>query len=223
MIQVIPGIGGEVLMHVFAGGDSEYADAGEFLFTLVMTDEFDPWQPIPGDVTGDGSVTQDDIDIILANWGLQGDDLASFDGDLNGDGVVDGDDLLIAMGHLGTRPFDIEWNPGGQPIATASGGGETSTLSRVQPRVVKHRTKQYSLMTRPREQMLKAMTAWKQQLISVAFGTIRIYLVPVYLGFSPPVAQQYEQVKPIHAAVTIEILGAVIGIGTCAPRAEEDE
>jgi len=33
---------------------------------------------------------------------------------------------------------------------------------RVQPRVVKRRTKQYSLMTRPRESMLQAMAAWKQ-------------------------------------------------------------
>ena len=33
---------------------------------------------------------------------------------------------------------------------------------RVQPRVVKRRPKQYSLMTRPRDQMIKAMTGWKR-------------------------------------------------------------
>jgi hypothetical protein len=62
-----------------AGGDSDYADAGEFLFAIAATAEFDPWQTVPGDVTGDGSVTQADIDIILANMGKEGAHLTTFD------------------------------------------------------------------------------------------------------------------------------------------------
>jgi hypothetical protein len=65
-------IGGGTLTHIFAGADSDYADAGEFLFAIVTTAEFDPWQPLPGDVTGDGQVTQHDIDVILANLGMSG-------------------------------------------------------------------------------------------------------------------------------------------------------
>jgi hypothetical protein len=124
-------IGGETLMHVFAGGDSDYADAGEFLFAIAATAEFDPWQTIPGDVTGDGSVTQADIDIILANMGKEGAHLTTFDGDLNGDGVVDALDLAIALDNLGAYLIDVVWDADGRPTVFDGGGEPLEVWGRV--------------------------------------------------------------------------------------------
>jgi len=106
-------------------------DSSAFLFAIVATDEFDPWQPLPGELTGDGKVTQDDIDIIMANMGLAGDDLTALDGDVNGDGVVDSVDLAIAMDHLGQQLFDVMWDEDSQPIVLGSDGQEIGPVWRL--------------------------------------------------------------------------------------------
>jgi hypothetical protein len=123
-------IGGGTLTHIFAGADSDYADAGEFLFAIVTTAEFDPWQPLPGDVTGDGQVTQADIDIIIANLGMSGPDVTRFHGDLNGDGVVDALDLAIAMDNLGAHLIDVTWDADGVP-SVLGGNGEELVVWRI--------------------------------------------------------------------------------------------
>jgi hypothetical protein len=54
----------------------------------------------PGDVNGDGSVTLDDLAVLLANFGtLSG--AAPEDGDTNGDGDVDLDDLAFVLANFG--------------------------------------------------------------------------------------------------------------------------
>lgn len=46
-----------------------------------------------GDITGDGEVTQADLDFVLANWGQRSDGLERVAGDLNGDRFVGIEDL----------------------------------------------------------------------------------------------------------------------------------
>ena len=55
-----------LLTSVFSGAD------GSWMFTVGETDESDPWNIIVGDVTGDGAVTQADIERIIANLGAEG-------------------------------------------------------------------------------------------------------------------------------------------------------
>ncbi|XAM00738.1 PEP-CTERM sorting domain-containing protein [Phycisphaeraceae bacterium D3-23] len=55
----------------------------------------------PGDVTGDGLVGIEDLDILLANWGDAVGVRAQSSGDLSGDGVVGQQDLDLLIAHWG--------------------------------------------------------------------------------------------------------------------------
>jgi hypothetical protein len=66
----------------------------------------DPWASVEGDVDGDGDVDRDDLNIILENQGLTGDDLTTFDGDINGDGAVDMTDYAMAEMNFSMNLFD---------------------------------------------------------------------------------------------------------------------
>ncbi|MEM9420383.1 MAG: PEP-CTERM sorting domain-containing protein [Planctomycetota bacterium] len=56
---------------------------------------------VAGDLTGDGFVGVEDLDLVLANWG-QSVTLGNWtQGDANGDGVVDGADLNAVLPHFG--------------------------------------------------------------------------------------------------------------------------
>src|SRR5690554_2962967 len=89
------------LTHIVSGAD------GAWLFTTSAMDDFDPWAELAGDATGDGAVTQRDLDLVLANLGLQGMELTLHDGDLNGDGVVDAADVAMVLDHFGATMFDL--------------------------------------------------------------------------------------------------------------------
>jgi len=49
---------------------------------------------VPGDVTGDGTVSVDDLLVVIGDWGCNGTSCA---GDANGDGVTSVDDLLLVI------------------------------------------------------------------------------------------------------------------------------
>jgi hypothetical protein len=55
-----------------------------------------------GDLNGDGSVSGDDLGILLGNWGMAG------AGDLDGNGVVNGSDLGAMLGSWGDCPASAE-------------------------------------------------------------------------------------------------------------------
>lgn len=93
---------GFTITHIFNA-------AGDPLFFLITNEQFDPWQELPGDVIGDAAVHEGDLDIVLANLGMEGDDLTRRDGDLNGDGVVDALDMLIVMDNLGSRLLTVSF------------------------------------------------------------------------------------------------------------------
>jgi hypothetical protein len=58
-----------------------------------------PIVPVPGDATGDGLVTVDDLLAVIGAWGVCGSPPAGCPADLNADGVVDVDDLLTVISH----------------------------------------------------------------------------------------------------------------------------
>jgi len=53
--------------------------------------------PCPADVTGDGSVDPDDLNLVLTNFGQ-----STSNGDTNNDGVVDLADLSAVLNAFGT-------------------------------------------------------------------------------------------------------------------------
>ena len=84
-----------------------YSGSGPWTPMLEM---FEVWF-LPGDVDANGSVSQDDVSIILTHWGQAG---LSWDfGDLDGNGTVDGIDYTEVLTYwtTGTAPEP----PGGVP------------------------------------------------------------------------------------------------------------
>ncbi len=76
-----------------AGGGINPAGKGHaYLLTPV------PWPPIVGDVDRSGYVDDDDLSILLANWGF-GTEWGQ--GDLDGSGTVDDDDLSLLLANWG--------------------------------------------------------------------------------------------------------------------------
>ncbi len=65
-------------------------------------DDVEVWaiaaEPIPGDLNGDGCVDQQDLGILLADWGCTGGDCP---GDCDGDGDTDHADLGLLLAHWG--------------------------------------------------------------------------------------------------------------------------
>ncbi len=55
--------------------------------------------PIPGDVTGDGSVSVQDMLAVLAAWGPCPAPPTACPADVTGDGAVDVNDLLMVLGN----------------------------------------------------------------------------------------------------------------------------
>jgi len=80
---------GQVLLHTSQG-----STFGWFMATIQDL--------APGDVTGDGFVGAEDLDILLANWGDAVGVRAASSGDLSGDGFVGQADLDILMANWGT-------------------------------------------------------------------------------------------------------------------------
>ncbi|MCK4851075.1 MAG: trypsin-like serine protease, partial [Phycisphaerae bacterium] len=64
--------------------------------------------PLPGDVDGDGWVSDADLSIVIDNWGQS--ELGRAFGDLNDNGVVDGPDYSEVLSY---------WNPPSEPPAEA--------------------------------------------------------------------------------------------------------
>lgn len=93
--------GGAVTGHTYILSGA----TGNALFRITGDNPFDPWAVVIGDADGDGDVDQDDLDIILANQGLTGAQLTTFDGDINGDGRVDMTDYALADANLGFNAF----------------------------------------------------------------------------------------------------------------------
>ncbi|MCH2137937.1 MAG: hypothetical protein MK074_02665 [Phycisphaerales bacterium] len=60
----------------------------------ILAPDCDDEPACPGDITGDGIVSADDILAVLAGWG-------SADGDANGDGVTNVDDILLIVANFG--------------------------------------------------------------------------------------------------------------------------
>lgn len=70
------------------------ADTGPYLLGFYL----------PGDVSGDGVVTNDDIKTIASKFGaVSGDDGYSFDADVNRDGKIDARDLRLASQNVGVK------------------------------------------------------------------------------------------------------------------------
>ncbi len=70
------------------------ADTGSYLLGFYL----------PGDVSGDGVVTNDDIKTIASKFGsVSGDDGYSFDADVNRDGKIDARDLRLASQNVGAK------------------------------------------------------------------------------------------------------------------------
>ncbi|MCK4849867.1 MAG: PEP-CTERM sorting domain-containing protein, partial [Phycisphaerae bacterium] len=93
------------LMGLEFGGEPVLI-AGASLFT-----------PLPGDVDGDGFIDDNDLTIILNNWGKSGQ--GWFGGDLNSNGVVDGPDYAEVLSY---------WAPPAEPLE-AAGVPEPLTLA----------------------------------------------------------------------------------------------
>ncbi len=72
--------------------------------------------PLPGDTDGNGYVDDDDLSIIINNWGMQ--DVTRQEGDLDGSGTVDGRDYTEVLSYWGT----------GDPPEPSSGVPEPATL-----------------------------------------------------------------------------------------------
>jgi hypothetical protein len=66
--------------------------------------------PCPGDVNGDGKVTQLDLDLVNAAFGTDGSGVPG--SDLNGDGIVDAADLVIVLSNFGRDccPGDVNFD-----------------------------------------------------------------------------------------------------------------
>ncbi|MCK4850142.1 MAG: PEP-CTERM sorting domain-containing protein [Phycisphaerae bacterium] len=69
-------------------------------------------EPISGDVNGDGFIDDNDLTIILDNWGQSG--LGWSGGDLNGNGVVDGPDYAEVLSYW-NPPFEPPGEPTPEP------------------------------------------------------------------------------------------------------------
>ena len=110
---------GYILTHVFRTD-------GAPLFIIMNSDEFDLWTDLPGDVTGDGAVRLDDLETVIANYGLESDQLARIDGDLNQDGVVDILDVMQVLENLGTQLLHLWYDENGIPAIV---GARTTSMS----------------------------------------------------------------------------------------------
>ena len=66
--------------------------------------------PCPGDVNGDGKVTQFDADLVIVAFGTDGSAVPG--SDLNGDGVVNIDDFLLVSANFGNDccPGDVNFD-----------------------------------------------------------------------------------------------------------------
>ena len=91
-----------------------FNDNGQFAFNLSFTDGTsgifvaDLNTTLLGDITGDGFVGAEDLDILIANWGDMVGARAASSGDLSGDGVVGQADLNIVLGAWGDgNPPDV--------------------------------------------------------------------------------------------------------------------
>lgn len=60
-----------------------------------------------GDADGDGAVNDDDLSVLLANWGGANPDWQK--GDFNGDGKVDDDDLSLLLANWSKLSLDNRW------------------------------------------------------------------------------------------------------------------
>lgn len=98
---------------------------GAFLFFTTGQASEDLWEPLPGDLTGDGRVGTEDINLLIERIGLEGAGLRSTDGDLNGDGRIGPIDLAMAVRHRGRRvlpDFDPRGGLGERRRPEAGGG-----------------------------------------------------------------------------------------------------
>ena len=78
-----------------AASSGSVVEAGVDAITLLRPD-CDSEPACPGDITGDGTVSADDVLALLAGWG-------SASGDVTGDGTTDVDDLLVVIGDFGCQ------------------------------------------------------------------------------------------------------------------------
>ena len=92
-----------------------YFLAGETLEVLV--------ELLPGDVNGDGWVSETDLSMVISYWGQSG--LGRPYGDLNGNGVVDGPDYaeVLSYWHTGTAPGEPAGVPEPATIGLLALGG----------------------------------------------------------------------------------------------------
>lgn len=84
----------DYLVHVSNGCTDDSTISS---FTILNEGPFDP-PPCPGDLDNDLRVTLIDLSLLLAEYGMSGDELVA---DLNGDGVVDILDLSILLSNFG--------------------------------------------------------------------------------------------------------------------------
>ncbi len=77
---------------------------------------YQPWALLAGDVDGSGYVDDDDLSVLLANWGMAADWSG---GDLNGDAAVNDDDLSLLLSH---------WNEGIPPTTSGVAVPEPATV-----------------------------------------------------------------------------------------------
>ncbi|XAL99601.1 hypothetical protein OT109_18730 [Phycisphaeraceae bacterium D3-23] len=100
-----------VMLTTGSGGEdgrrTSLNDAGQLAFSLRFTDGSEGvfvatiLDILLGDVTGDGFVGAQDLDVLLANWGETVTPGTTAAGDLSGDGVVGQADLDIVLGAWG--------------------------------------------------------------------------------------------------------------------------
>ena len=124
-------IGGEFIINNYTDGAQSYAEIamnndGRYVVVWASDgQDGDGWGvfaeignifPLPGDVDGDGWVGEDDLSIVIDNWGKS---LGREFGDLNGDGTVSGLDYTEVITYWGT----------GVPPEPPSGIPEPATLS----------------------------------------------------------------------------------------------
>lgn len=88
-----------------------FTDDTTALLRFDLTGLFAPGDP--GDLTGDGYVGAEDLDVLLANWGRTTVPGSWRDGDADGDGVVGAGDLQMLIDHWseGTPPGGVVPEP----------------------------------------------------------------------------------------------------------------